>query len=150
MESARRTGGNGGKNLAATGQSMVMEDNEQSAAPITEASAPQVAERPLWVLSRDEQRVLIITFAGGLASIVAGVGVVGGAIALVRGLRAIQFPLGYQIFFTTAYIFLAILGVSFRRRLRPLPRALLILWLALCVGLSIWLLALIGVAAGIH
>ena len=67
-------------------------DNQEQPAPTSEASAPKVAERPLWELSRDEQCVLIITFVGGLASIVAGVCVVGGAIALVRGLRALDFP----------------------------------------------------------
>lgn len=61
---------------------MVMEDNEQPPAPVTEASAPQVVERPLWELSRDEKRVLIITFVGGLASIVAGACFIGGAIAM--------------------------------------------------------------------
>ena len=50
-----------------------MEDDEQPSATSTAASAPQVAERPLWDLNREEQRVLIITFVGGLASIVAGV-----------------------------------------------------------------------------
>jgi len=64
-----------------------MEDNEQPPAPITEASAPEVVERPLWPLSRDEQRVLIITFVGGLASIVAGACVIGGAIAMTRYLK---------------------------------------------------------------
>ena len=94
---------------------MVMEDDEQPPGPITEASAPQVVERPLWKLSRDEQRILIITFVGGLASIVAGVCVVGGAIALGRGLRAIHVPLYVLVFFTAVYSFLAVWGVYLLR-----------------------------------
>lgn len=67
---------------------MVMEDdNEQPPAPIRQASAPLAVERPLWEMSRDEQRLLIITFVGGLASIVAGACVIGGPIALVRALN---------------------------------------------------------------
>lgn len=41
-------------------------------------------ERSLWQLSRDEQRVLIITFVGGLASIIVGAVVLGGAAALAH------------------------------------------------------------------
>jgi hypothetical protein len=65
---------------------MVMEDNEQPSASIVEASAPQVAQRSLWDLSRDEQRILIITFVGGLASIVVDACVIGGAIGIARSL----------------------------------------------------------------
>jgi hypothetical protein len=46
------------------------------------AQAPE--EQSLWRLNRDEQRTLIITFIGGLASIVAAACVLGGAIALDR------------------------------------------------------------------
>jgi hypothetical protein len=40
-----------------------------------------------WSLTRDEQRLLWITFAGGLGSIVVGAGVIGGALALTRSIR---------------------------------------------------------------
>src|SRR5690242_10883018 len=114
-----------------------MEDNEQPPAPITEASAPKVVERPLWELSRDEQRILIITFVGGLASIVAGVCVVGGAIALVRGLRALHYPLWLVAVLTAVYIFALVWVVNFRRRVQGLASRLVsILLLALCVWLS--------------
>jgi len=127
-----------------------MEDNEQPPAPITEMPAPQVVERPLWELSRDEQRVLISTFVGGLASIVAGVCVVGGAIALARGMRALHVPLGFLISVTVGYTFM-VWGVSARRRWSgPGRRPASIVFLLMCLGLSIWLLAWIGLAAGIH
>jgi len=133
-----------------------MEDNEQPPAPIMEASAPQVVERPLWELSRDEQRVLIITFVGGLASIVAGVCIVGGAIALARWLRTQHLPLGFLILFTAIYIFSVTTGsTGLRESLRRgsskrWPRHRFILWLCLLVGLSMMLLVWIGLAAGIH
>jgi hypothetical protein len=41
-------------------------------------------DKRLWELSRDEQRLLLITFAGGLASIVVGAVMVGGSIALAQ------------------------------------------------------------------
>jgi hypothetical protein len=131
---------------------MVMEEHEQPPASIREASAPQVAERPLWELSRDEQRVLIITFVGGLTSIVAGVCIVGGAIALVRGLRAIHYPPGWLLFWAAAYIFaMAYITSCFRGwRRRPWPGYVLIGSLLVLVTFAIFLLALIGMAAGIH
>ena len=130
---------------------MVMEDNEQPPASIVEASAPKVAERPLWQLSRDEQRVLIITFVGGLASIAAGACVIGGAIALSRWVRAQHIPLVALILLTALYISSMIWGASLRRRSsKPWPRHLFIMWLGMFVGLSMLLLAWIGFAAGIH
>lgn len=41
-------------------------------------------ERPAWKLDRNEQRMLVITFIGGLASIIVGACLIGGAIALAR------------------------------------------------------------------
>jgi len=84
---------------------MAFEDNEQLPAPIPEASAPKVAERSLWKLSRDEQRILMITFVGGLASIVVGACVIGGLIALARALKAARLPLDYLAIVTPMYIF---------------------------------------------
>ena len=45
---------------------------------------PKHGDRPVWSLTRDEQRILAITFVGGLASIVAGVMIVGLSLALLR------------------------------------------------------------------
>jgi hypothetical protein len=135
---------------------MVMEDNEQPPAPITEASAPQVAERPLWVLSRDEQRVLAITFVGGLASIVAGVCIVGGALALVRGLKALHYTLGILILLTALCIVAVLWDVYYHHAIRRMPdpeprsRMVLIELPVIYAVFSILLLAWIGLAAGIH
>ena len=134
---------------SATGESMVMEDNEQPPAPITEASAPEAVERPLWELSRDEQRLLIITFVGGLASIVAGACVIGGAIALVRALKPTHFLLGSLAFGTAVYIVIVVLVAKARLRRRLAgPRAALIVWLLGGLGClyscwpgSVWLRA---------
>jgi hypothetical protein len=123
-----------------------MEDDEQPPASSTEASAPQ----GLWGMSRDERRLLMITFVGGLASIVAGVCVVGAAIALVRGMRAIHIPLGYLVAFTLVYASFLIWITQFRRKPGPMPMVSLILWLLIYVALAICLLAWIGLAAGIH
>ena len=41
-------------------------------------------ERRLWELSLDEKRILLVTFLGGVASIVVGAAIVGAGIALAR------------------------------------------------------------------
>ncbi len=140
---------------------MVMEDNEQPLAPIMGASAPQVVERPLWVLSRDEQRVLIITFVGGLASIVAGAIFIAAAIALGRiyghwnpslpwsagGLLALLIvgflagPLTRQAFRDKQP------GKPFANALRRLAQVVLGTVFLIIV---LQVLALIGLAAGLH
>jgi hypothetical protein len=48
------------------------------------ASVPE--ERPLWKLDRGEQRILLITFVGGVGSIIVGAFFIGIAIALGRAL----------------------------------------------------------------
>lgn len=140
---------------------MVMEDKEQPAAPIRESSAPEVVERPLWVLSSDEQRVLVITFVGGLASIIAGVCVIGGAIALVRVMKASHFSLLWLFIFTAGFCLVWMSYWLFYSRIRPsdLPKwlhpltfqAWLVTSMVMWIGVSIvLLLTWIGLAAGIH
>jgi hypothetical protein len=51
-----------------------------------QAQAPE--ERPLWKLDRGEQRVLLITFVGGLASIVVAAIIIGLAVAFARYLNS--------------------------------------------------------------
>ena len=51
-------------------------------------------ERPLWKLNRDEQRVLLITFVGGLASIIAAAVIIGSAIAIARYERSFNSSTG--------------------------------------------------------
>jgi len=129
---------------------MALEDNEQLPAPIPEASAPKVAERSLWKLSRDEQRILMITFVGGLASIVVGACVIGGSIALARALKAARLPLDYLAIVTPMYIF-GVVWISYARRHNPELRLLFSsILLLFCVVLFMFLLAWIGLAAGIH
>ena len=59
-------------------------------APEGQPSAPAPEERPIWKLDRSEQRILLITFVGGVASIVVAAGIIGGAIANARRLN--NFP----------------------------------------------------------
>ena len=133
---------------------MVMEDNEQPSASIVEASASQVAERSLWDLSRDEQRILIITFVGGLASIVVGACVIGGAIGIARSLRTDHYPLNDQFIGTATVTLIIAVFVIYRLRAgaeyKPLLRLMLIVMVPVAVLLAMFLLAWIGLAAGIH
>ncbi len=129
-----------------------MEDNEQQPAAITEASTPQAVERPLWVLSRDDQRVLFITFVGGLASIIVSACVIGGAIAVARAEKASHYPLFDQTFGTVAWVVGTAVIVIANRGLIPGSRERFgRFWLLVWYGLSsIYLLSWIGMAAGIH
>jgi hypothetical protein len=51
---------------------------------MTDRDKPTEEDRPLWSMSRDEQRLLWITFVGGLASILVGAGIIGAAIVFAR------------------------------------------------------------------
>jgi hypothetical protein len=129
---------------------MVMEDNEQLPALTVEASVPRVVERPVWVLSRDEQRVLIITFVGGLASIIAGACVIGVAIAVARYVRVSHYPLIAQLSWTGLYILFVAVLILYRRRSGTIPPWIYSALLLLLVPAGEFLLAWIGMAAGIH
>jgi len=103
-------------------------------------------ERPLWELSRDEQRVLLITFAGGLASIVIGAAMVGSAIAYAKW-QAAKHPPGNLA--DTLLAVVVVLGLLYgATRIRRLPS-----WLRWGLRTVIVLLAgtallwLVGVAA---
>ena len=128
-----------------------MEENEQPPAPVMEASASQVTERPLWEFNRDEGRVFIITLVGGFASIVVGASTIGGAIALARALKPTHSLLVFLIIVTAVYIIVvALVAIAWNHWRRPGPKAALIFWLLAWAGLSILLLVWIGLAAGIH
>jgi len=72
-------------------------------------AGPQAEDdRPLWKLSRDEQRVLLITFVGGLASIIVGAAVIGVAIALAHHAER---P-GFSMAGLAAYSVAAIVGFA--------------------------------------
>ena len=119
-------------------------------------------ERPLWQLSRDEQRALIITFIGGLASIIAGAVVVGGAIALAhyeqKGLSLLVLVsfTGVAVFLTTMSVFVVLMAIRHGRLNRPGRPIWMVLGVMYSIilipsGLLLCLLILtwIGIAAGI-
>jgi uncharacterized membrane protein len=49
---------------------------------------PESGDRSIWDLNRDEQRIMMITVVGGLASIILGAFILGMAIGLVRLMNA--------------------------------------------------------------
>lgn len=107
-------------------------------------------KRPLWVLSVDEQRLLLITFVGGLASIVVGGAMIGFAIAYAKWQAAKQppVPVGHTLV-GVAGMLIAIGAVLWKSR--GLPRWLrwgLAIVEAVLSGTA--LLWIVGVAAGIH
>lgn len=124
------------------------------------------SDRPLWKLSRDEQRQLAITVVGGLAAILLGAGVLGGALAMSRWLQrprqhlllpllapAVPWMVVLGIF--TALGILGALGYvlllrrkpRFTRRRRIIWRFTTVVWFVIWIFL---VLAWIGVAAGIR
>jgi hypothetical protein len=123
------------------------------------ARPPAGDERPLWKLSRDEQRILLVTFAGGLGSIIVGAAVIGVALALAHraegpghsrsdlALSSIAAVAGFG--FWVAYVRWGVLGMPFRPLDRwPVSSRFTVLVGALLVaGVA---LTWIGIAAGIH
>jgi hypothetical protein len=120
-----------------------------------QAQAP--GERSSWRLNRDEQRTLIITFVGGLGSIVAAACFIGGAIALARyesfySLGAWAALTGYWVLVFVALVLIRRLRrVRARRRGRSVSVSVMEWFALLCGGfgvvlaLTVW----IGLAAGI-
>lgn len=126
------------------------------------AMADDEQERPLWKLSRDEQRVLFITFIGGLASVIAAAVIIGLALAIARYERGVS-SLPELAAYTVATGVFAVLGIYLLLSPRPptllppgrakrLVKTLIILYIftltvaAFCVFILTW----IGIAAGIH
>lgn len=128
-----------------------MGDDEQVPAPEGEASAPQTVQRSVWNLSRDEQRALIITFAGGLASILVGACLLGLALATARSLhRTVDLVTAILAVIVYASVTRS-LWVGWRRTRRPWVKVLCVLSMAVTSFFAaLYLLALIGIAAGIH
>ena len=121
-----------------------------SAPPTTPAAAP-------WALSAAEWRLLVITFVGGLGSIVAGAGIIGGAIAIAR--TATRGPGFWFLTIAVGAVGFVFGMVVFRRAVRgvylPAPVRLFagaiasIFVVAYGVLIVVGLLVLIGRAAGI-
>lgn len=123
---------------------------------MADGDRPGGEERPLWVLTRDEQRLLWITFAGGFASIVAGAACIGVAISLARASHYVRPDTRLEILLlapvlgTFAWLYLRRRAALFRRAPTPYVKASLVFLLTVC---SFWSLigglALIGIAAGV-
>src|SRR6266568_983575 len=127
-----------------------MEDNEEPPTPIIGAPAPHAVQRPPWVLSHDEQRALIITFIGGLASIIAGACVIGGAIAMARSMKASHAPLSDQIYWTAAIGLITAFVVFLRRHFPKVSKEIfgrfdwVVILVCFYVPFAMFLLAWIG------
>jgi hypothetical protein len=108
-------------------------------------------ERPLWVLSTGEKRILLITFAGGLASIIVGAAVIGASVALAGSFRVHNGTdwRGMAFMAAAAGTLTAAALTSWGRALFEPPQRVMfalgsvLLW-------SVLILWLVGVAAGIH
>jgi hypothetical protein len=113
--------------------------------------------RPLWQLSRDEQRVLLITFVGGLASIMVGAALVGVAFVLAHYEQKIH-PQNWFTFGLTTGILVAMTVLLFVAHWTiPRPdrgavyrRALALVDTLVALSWCICILWLVGVVAGIH
>jgi uncharacterized membrane protein len=127
----------------------------QTAAPRGGSRARRQA-RPPWALSPAESRLLVITFAGGLASIVAAACVIGGAIAFDRTQRH---NLGNWAVVTAAVLLIAVATpfVTSRnlKRARPGLPGLIVrfyVWVAVLSAIILVgfvLLLWVGIAAGV-
>lgn len=111
-------------------------------------------DRSVWSLNRDEQRLLWITFAGGLGSILAGALIVGGAVALLRVIGE-PGPLAVLVLAVGTFIGIAVSAFLLAmRRLPSFPGAFgrtMERWTLVSVfaGLSWLALLWIGIAAGV-
>ncbi len=93
------------------------------------AGPPSEDERPVWKLSRDEQRILLITFVGGLASIIVGAAVIGVAVALAHRAEGPGHPIaGLAVYSVAAIVAFACWVAYVRWRIRGMPGRPLDLW----------------------
>jgi hypothetical protein len=128
-----------------------MTDRERSA----DEDEPTDRDRPLWSLSRDEQRILLITFAGGLGSIVVGAAMVGVAFALAHYEQRVHQQDWRDVGEITGILALMTLGLvvaqqSKGRRFGARKIPLLVVWVLVILAWCTYLLWLVGIAAGIH
>ena len=111
--------------------------------------AAKTRERPFWVLDSQEQRLLWITFVGGVASIVVSAAILGVAVALARWFVARNtstFAWINLVFLLVCGSFLTFLMI----RWRIVPRRWLrwvaaIFFLIFATVILVW----IGIAAGV-
>jgi hypothetical protein len=122
-----------------------------SGSPV-EGQTQTLGDRPFWSMNRDEQRLLWITFLGGLGSIVIGAGIVGLSIALARStFRQHPRPVTILFFAGVCVIYGMLIGIrndpGFRAggRRRILGNVASVVF---AIGFAVFFLALMGVAAG--
>jgi hypothetical protein len=120
---------------------------------MTDGEEPTGGDRPVWSLSRDEQRTLAITFVGGLASIIIGAGVIGASIALGRwvehqNLRWLAHGGAAAWGSVVSGLLGALGGLAGLRKDAPLSSRVFG-WIAASIGVFL-LLVIVGVGAGIH
>lgn len=126
-----------------------LQRREAKAAPSQPDAAPTEAPASLWAMSPAEWRLLMITFAGGLASVVVGAAVLGLAVAAAKLVRlslgnpvAWIPPVGLTI--AAAYVFVGELTWA-RRKTR-----FNVWWIGLCLFFLflVWIGLAIGIGAG--
>jgi heme/copper-type cytochrome/quinol oxidase subunit 2 len=125
---------------------------------MAEGDRPADGDRSLWALNREERRLLWITFAGGLGSIVVGACIIGGALALARYLEQKNQPLwlwlvlvGLTLLVVAALVLLSFLlrsakaaqddlgedmGVALAVVLIPMAALLLLVWIGIAAGVK--------------
>ena len=111
-------------------------------------------DRPLRKLNRDEQRVLLITFIGGFASIIAAAVVIGLALAIARYERRFNSLSGLAAgtVVTGAFAAWGTYLLLPPRRPKGLAGSLIVLYIFTLSAFSFcaFILTWIGIAAGIH
>jgi hypothetical protein len=125
--------------------------------------SPAEDDRPFWSLSREDQRLLWVTFVGGVASFIVGAVIIGAAIGLARVSRAAGFELlavstgifgfGSLVCVFFFWVWLHQVPLQERRRLRRVKRwhywYLLVTGVLFFVVESALILIWIGLGAGI-
>ena len=124
----------------------------ETAAARARSEEPAVPAESLWKLSPADWRLLIITFAGGLGSLVAAAGIIGGAIALARYQKSTGGLIGLVM--VTAVMLLMFPAVVVYMRRPPPEDGWDIRFRRIVIGVVVFsivfvLLAWIGLAAGI-
>jgi 4-amino-4-deoxy-L-arabinose transferase-like glycosyltransferase len=110
---------------------------------------PADEEQPFWALSREDQRLLWVTFIGGVASFIVGAVIIGVAIALARRFST-DAPLLAIITLGSTCV-LGVLYTQARRRgvsmtsltsiwlipiLVAVPAACLLIWIGIAAGIK--------------
>lgn len=115
----------------------------------TSKNEPADEERPVWALSREDQRLLWVTFIGGVASFIVGAVIIGVAIALARYFATNRAILAFITLGTTV-VSVVIPYIQARRRgvsmwsltspwvfpIQAVAVACLIIWIGVAAGIK--------------